>query len=306
MAVMSERVILATHENFDEVDYLAANPDVAASVARGENPSGYEHFRRMGHRESRRLRVERVAYESQSGLTTPLPDAELVFLVQGNRDVAAFDETRRGSVEALIAYLVEVGIGYGDFGTILDFGCGCGRVLAGWEGRLAAATRLLGCDVNEVLVEFCRGHIGHAEVVRCGYYPPLPYADGSVDFVYAASVYTHLSVAAMLQWTGELARILRPGGITMVTTMGSYFAPQLAGISERGAIQLAERGYAVELYGSAEETWKGSNRYGAFVSADFVRRLFIGFEVVRVFPGVLRGYNNFSGYQDVAIFRRSD
>jgi hypothetical protein len=43
----------ATEENFDEVAYLLANPDVAAAVAAGSFPSGRQHFDRHGHAEAR-------------------------------------------------------------------------------------------------------------------------------------------------------------------------------------------------------------------------------------------------------------
>lgn len=42
-----------TPENYDEVAYLAANPDVAEAVRRGDFRSGRVHFNRHGFRESR-------------------------------------------------------------------------------------------------------------------------------------------------------------------------------------------------------------------------------------------------------------
>ena len=48
--------ILATIENFDEVGYLAQNPDVQAAVAAGQVPSARVHFDVAGSRESRRQR----------------------------------------------------------------------------------------------------------------------------------------------------------------------------------------------------------------------------------------------------------
>src|ERR1017187_6801040 len=46
-----------TKENFDERGYLAANPDVAAAVERGEVESGRRHFEVFGWNESRRQRI---------------------------------------------------------------------------------------------------------------------------------------------------------------------------------------------------------------------------------------------------------
>jgi len=301
----TERIIVATEENFDEEEYLARNPDVAAAVARGECPSGYDHFRRFGKSEKRPLRTEYVEYVSQEGLSTPLPDADLISLVAGHRDIQSFDLSRRASVQVIISVLEQTGIDYTNFRSILDFGCGCGRVLAGWEEFLPSETHLFGCDINPRLVDFCQKNISHAETVRCSYYPPLPYRDGQFDLIYAASVYTHLSLPAMLQWTGEVARILRPGGVALITFHGSYYHSTLAEISKSGSSQLAEKGYYVHLHGSAQDTWQGSNLYATFVSSDFLKNLFVGFEVLRIFPGISHGPTHFASYQDTAIFRRS-
>lgn len=203
----------------------------------------------------------------------------------GHRDYQAFDISRRNAVETIITLLGQAGINYANFRSILDLGCGCGRILAGWEGRLSPETRLFGCDINPMLVEFCQEKISHAEVVRNLYYPPLPYGDSQFDFIYAISMYTHLSLAAMLQWTGEILRILRPEGIALITTCGSYYAPMLTQVSKEGSALLTERGYYVHLFGSASETWEGSNNYLTYVSSDFLRRLFVGFQTIRMYPG---------------------
>jgi len=43
-----KRSVLATETNFNEREYLAANPEVAVAVARGEWENGYAHFRECG------------------------------------------------------------------------------------------------------------------------------------------------------------------------------------------------------------------------------------------------------------------
>ena len=41
--------------SFDEREYLRCNPDVRAAVARGQFPSGFDHYRGHGRREGRRI-----------------------------------------------------------------------------------------------------------------------------------------------------------------------------------------------------------------------------------------------------------
>jgi SAM-dependent methyltransferase len=245
-----------------------------------------------------------AAYVSTSGLSTPIPDPELIFLVNGHRDPHAFDISRRATAENIISLLSEGGVDYRSFRSILDFGCGCGRVLAGWEGMLDQSVRLYGCDINERLIAFCKENIPFAETTRTGYYPPLPYRDNQFDFAYLASVYTHLSLAAALQWTGELTRIVKPGGIVMMSYHGTYYAKVLAEISKTGSAELATRGFFVHLHGKAEDTWEGSNQYATFMTAEFVTKLFCGFDLVVLYPGISRGPNPFASYQDIAILRR--
>jgi SAM-dependent methyltransferase len=294
----ADRIVLASEENFDEQEYLLHNPDVAAALARGDFESGHAHFRKWGQFEQRPIRIEYTEYVSQEGLSTPIPSADLIYLVVGHRDRSLFDRSRRESAELIISLLGQAGVDHRNFRSILDYGCGCGRVLAGWEGRLSSETRLFGCDINPLLVDFCQKNISHVDVLRTSYYPPLPYQDGQFDFIYAISVYTHLSLPAMLQWTGEFARILRPGGIALITSHGSFFAPDLDSLSKQGSALLAEKGYYIHLHDSPENKFEGSNSYATFVSPDFLKRLFIGFDLIRMFPGV-------SYRQDFAIFRRS-
>jgi SAM-dependent methyltransferase len=53
--------------------------------------------------------------------------------------------------------------------------------------------------------------------------PPLPYEDGSFGLIYAFSVFTHLTEALQHAWMRECARVLRPGGLLLISTMGEYY-----------------------------------------------------------------------------------
>lgn len=153
--------VLATEENFDEQQYLLQNPDVAAAVARGKFTSGRAHFRQHGQAEGRLLRIHYNEYVSEVGLSTPLPSLDLIHLVGGHRDFHAFDISRRNAVETIIARLGDAGIDYANFRSILDLGCGCGRILAGWEGvcrprRASSAATSIQCWLNSAKRKLAR------------------------------------------------------------------------------------------------------------------------------------------------------
>jgi len=238
-------------------------------------------------------------------LSTPLPKEELIFLVNGHWDKRQFAQTRAAAVPAIIGFLDEAGIDYRGFDTILDFGCGCGRILAGWEHRLPPAATLLGCDINPKLVEFCSANIPFARTWVSSYLPPLrQIADASVDFVYAASVFTHTTRAAANKWAVEMKRVIKPNGILMVSFSGSYFAKWLAEVAPKGWEELNKTGFYCHVHGTAKRTTLGSNDYAVFMTPQFVERLFAGFHRLWEFQGLLRGSHAFASTQDVAIFQR--
>ncbi|MEV4555510.1 methyltransferase domain-containing protein [Kitasatospora sp. NPDC049285] len=47
---------------------------------------------------------------------------------------------------------------------------------------------------------------------------PLPFADHSVDWVYAEHLIEHVPLAVAVHWLGEVRRVLRPGGLLRLTT----------------------------------------------------------------------------------------
>lgn len=92
--------------------------------------------------------------------------------------------------------------------SILEFGCGCGRVLS----CLKRTRGVAGCDVNRDLVKWVRRHLPEIDARVNGLEPPLPWADGSFDLVFALSVFTHLPEQIALRWMAELSRVIKPGG----------------------------------------------------------------------------------------------
>ena len=246
-----------------------------------------------------------MSNQPSAELSTPLPPEDLIFLVAGHRDPAAFAEQRRASVNDIVELLRKAGVDYRSFRRILDFGCGCGRVLAGWEGLLTPGSELFGVDLNPELVAFCRENIRFASVDRSQHLPPLPFADARFDFVYAASVFTHMTLDAATAWAAEFARIVTRGGHLMMTYHGTWFLPQLASVTKDGADAVEDHGFYVYLHGKPEDTFPGSNHYATYMSTPFMRSLFKGFEVLYVSHGLTRGPHPLASFQDIAILRRS-
>jgi SAM-dependent methyltransferase len=100
--------------------------------------------------------------------------------------------------------------------TVIDWGCASGRVLRHLAIRRPTC-RLIGTDINPNNIAFIRRYLPPAIIpVHNVVFPPLPLAEHSVDFLYALSVFTHISDFEEA-WLCELKRILRPGGAAFVT-----------------------------------------------------------------------------------------
>ncbi|MDQ6605747.1 MAG: class I SAM-dependent methyltransferase [Actinomycetota bacterium] len=153
----------------------------------------------------------------------PIPPADLVYRVvpafkAGDAEHArqSFHQYARSSVLALERGLSVLGRELTSFERILDFGCGPGRVMR-HLGPLAAGSQLHGVDVDPDSIAWCAEHIGFAKFVIGPHEPPLPYADGQFDLVYNHSVFTHIDERRQDLWLAELARVLAPGGIALLT-----------------------------------------------------------------------------------------
>ena len=115
------------------------------------------------------------------------------------------------------------------FPAVLDFGCGCGRVLTAMSARLRAGQRLFGTDIDSEAIAWC--HANYAELGEFAHsqkLPPTPYRDGQFDLVYGISVFTHLPESMQFDWLRELARITAPGGYLVLSVHGRSHLPRLS------------------------------------------------------------------------------
>jgi SAM-dependent methyltransferase len=149
----------------------------------------------------------------------PFPPAHLRVMVDSRGDPELFYGAGVLARDTILATLARAGAELESFESILDFGCGCGRVARHWAGL--SGPELHGCDYNPKLVAWCRANLGFMEARVNDLEPPLPYEDDRFDLVYAISVLTHLTEPLALRWLDELARAVRPGGLLLLTTHGS-------------------------------------------------------------------------------------
>lgn len=151
----------------------------------------------------------------------PLPPPELVERVTGSTDQEAFRRQGAQSVRDIEAALTSIGRSLGEHGSILDFGCGPGRVLA-WLADAAPGASLHGSDIDARAVDWVRQNMPWVDARTNTENPPLGWPDGSFDLVYCHSVFTHLDEGHQDRWLEELRRVTRPGGTLVLSVHGEH------------------------------------------------------------------------------------
>jgi 2-polyprenyl-3-methyl-5-hydroxy-6-metoxy-1,4-benzoquinol methylase len=108
----------------------------------------------------------------------PIPNARLLYAVQLSREAAWYLHSGRLCCNGIRYALSRNGYSLDDFETILDFGCGCGRIIRHWS-ELAKHHQLYGSDVNSKLIAWDQKHLARIADYRTnGLEPPLSYPDG--------------------------------------------------------------------------------------------------------------------------------
>jgi SAM-dependent methyltransferase len=208
----------------------------------------------------------------------PVPPARLrVGVGPSFGDLDTFLESGKRHADLVRRLVEEQGSALEAAAPVLDFGCGVGRVARHWHGL---ELDLHGCDVNRRMIEWCRANLpfGRYDVNELA--PPLPYDDESLGLAYAFSVFTHLPEQLQLAWAAEFHRVLRPGGLLLLSTLGEYYAA-LDRLSPAEREQF-DSGRLVVLF----EEHAGESFCSAYHPRSYVAEtLASGFEVVAHEPG---------------------
>lgn len=217
--------------------------------------------------------------------------------------------------EAFFPILVEHGQLRPD-GSILDVGCGIGRIAVpltayldktgSYEGIDVAADAIAWCQ-RAITTRFPNFHFRVIDVRNARYRPSgsqaastyqFPFENERFDLVLLKSVFTHMQLDDISNYVHEVARVLKPGGRSVIT----YF------LLDKEAIALAAQGktkrpfpYDHDVYALQSET---EPEMAIAYKEGFIRSLYdkAGLTIVEpVFPGRWRGREKALAAQDVVI-----
>ena len=209
------------------------------------------------------------------------PPAYLRYRVSGTPSLEVFLRVGKRSYQDLIASLEVAGKPLSSLGSVLDFGCGCGRTIS-WLGLDHPEKDLHGTDIDDEAVDWCRANLPLPQFRTNGQEPPLEYSAETFDLVYAISVFTHLPERYQLLWLEEFRRILRPGGVLVLTVYGQEVWERL---DSEIARQVIRKGIlhcsSDKLRGIHPEWYQTTFHTSEYVLREFGRR----FEVLAHIPG---------------------
>jgi len=200
---------------------------------------------------------------------------------------------------------------------VLDVGCGCGRVAWHLTEYLTRGT-YDGFDVVPELVAWCRDNIAprhpnfrfeHVDVANFHYHKRgaiqaqafrFPYADDSFHRVFLASVFTHLLTDDFRNYSAEIGRTLKPGGIALMT----FFL--LNDESRRSLVRPGTRPRFWHQSGRLMITRRDDAESAVAYPEDMVRSILHenGFELQQILFGAWCGREQTVSYQDVVIVRK--
>jgi SAM-dependent methyltransferase len=166
-------------------------------------------------------RVSESAHEREQA--APLPPRPLA-LRAGVPDpadvIASYRAVGRDSRTTIQQLLATSGVDFSFTGArVLDFGCGSGKVMRHFLPE-ADVCELWGCDIDAPSVDWINAALSpplHA--FANGEAPPLAQPPSSFDLIWSISVFTHLT-DHWAGWLAELHRVLRPGGLAIVSFLG--------------------------------------------------------------------------------------
>jgi SAM-dependent methyltransferase len=188
-----------------------------------------------------------------------------------------------------------------EFGSVLDWGCGCGRTTWALAEMLPDAN-LIGIDIDEPNLNYARSIVPGANFELSGLYPPLRLRNSTGDLIFSQSVFTHLSETAQDLWLAELDRILAPGGVAIislqleVTSLARSFDVEAIQTYQAFGIEDYIRDRALGGVISDEDYYRST-----FHTTDYVKKRWQKvFHIAGIEPGFV------GGHQDAVICLKKD
>jgi SAM-dependent methyltransferase len=229
------------------------------------------------------------------------------FMLQSGEpaDIEIYMRCSREVIGQLEDAIAVAGKKWKDLRSVLEFGCGYGRITRLLVQKVEPA-RVTVCDVIGEGARFCAKEF-HVRAVHSTAEISDFHAEPS-DLVFFISVQTHLSERRLLALQAKLQSLLKPGGILFFTTMGwasalqtERYGARWVAESSRIADELRERGFSFHPYGYYKDPDYGMAWETFEHTAGLIRRLHgDSLRLLQFSEGASDGHQDVYVYQRVA------
>lgn len=216
----------------------------------------------------------------------PVPPEELRWRAAGTRDAEAFLASGAAIVEFLDRQaLAAERKSLSDFSTILDFGCGCGRLMRALRPAADQWATVHGTDIDADAIGWCKQNIADATFAINADQPPLSYPDKSIDLVFAVSVFSHFDADQQFRWLAELQRIVKPAGYLLITFRHREGLEQVADPALRDRLLADLDGEGAAFAGGVAPAGSPASYGDAWRTPEYVQKAWGSFfEVCHIHP----------------------
>ncbi len=177
---------------------------------------------------------------------------------------------------------------------ILDWGCGPARVVRHLPELLFHKHLIYATDYNKEYIDWCSKQLDGISFTSNELYPPMHFDNNYFDVIYSLSILTHLSEKNHYEWISEMQRVLKPGGILIITTQGSAYKNKML----KNELAEFDKGNIV----IRDFLKEGHRIFSAFQPEPFMRNLFKYFEIITCQKGI--DGNSIHGKQDTWIVKK--
>lgn len=282
---------------FDEQQYLKFNVDVDMAVRKGEFLSGLSHYLSHGYYEKREGGPEKIDEKIKNLLDNSkkitIPPTHLRVRVHSD-DISTYERIGRMVAFDIHSAIESYNAGFSQDGRILDFGCGCGRVIS-WLNYLYENASFFGTDIDEEAIEWCQSNLFMiGSFLANKNHPPFTYSDEYFNYVYSISVFTHLPENMQHEWLKELHRVTKLNGLLLLSVHGEQLFPVEYTTLKK---QLMNDGFFYSVD-------KGTEGLPDFYKTTFHTESYIRSEWSQYFQIVDIIKNGIANYQDLIVCRK--
>ena len=230
-----------------------------------------------------------------------IPPAWLIQAFTGAPDTTDHIESGKRSADYYVDLYNRLCGNFDDVERVLDFGCGCGRVLSRMPGN--GNPRYFGVDLRDDALQWLRETMPEGTFVPGKSMPPLDLEPGNFDLIYAVSVLTHLTQEQERAWLDEWHRLLKAGGYVFATFRAEDWVEQFAYENQRPAIRKEwseNDGFCYQKHryweGIFPEFYSGTYHTVDYVRANWGKQ----FEIVEILPAAAT-----PNEQNTAVMRKT-